>query len=173
MDKALQLAAEFGTKYYNIISTAIYGVFISLGIDVDMVFWLIVMMAVDTVLGSVKAIRQKKSFSFKKFVWGFLTKLIWILIPMVVALFGKALKVGDFTIAIHLVMRVLAAFEFLSIITNLYCIKNKKEIKNVDYISALLKSLMVGTENFIKRALRKIEDSGGCSLDDNKENIDE
>lgn len=158
---------------YNTTSAIIYATFISLNMDVDMVYYLTLMMALDTVLGAVKSVRLGRKFSFKKFVWGFCVKLILILIPMSVALLGKSLNTGDFTIAVHMVIRVLAANEFLSIVTNAYCIKNKKEVKNIDFISVLLRSLRKAAQVFLHMSIKKIELISECSLDDSKEKDDD
>lgn len=158
------------TKFYHFFATLIYGLFVWLGIDVDMVLYLTLMMAIDTVLGAIKAVRLGARFSFKKFMWGFIVKWIWIMIPMAVALLGKTLKIGDFTIAVQLVIRVLAANEFLSLITNAYCIKNKVDVKNIDYISKLLKALRLATQTFLQKTISKIESLGDCKMEDDNEN---
>lgn len=164
-----EVIIDFVTRTYNFVAPIIYGVFVWLGMDVDMIKFLTWFMIGDSILGAIKYVRLGHKFSFGKLLWGFCIKLIWLLIPMSVALLGKALKIGNFTPAVMIVIRILTANEFLSCITNMYCIKNKAEIKNVDFVSSLLKALRVATENFIKTKLSIITKSGSCKLEDDDE----
>ena len=57
------------------VKTFLYGVFLFLDINTDIVKILAILMAIDTVLGIFKSVRLNVKVSFKKLIWGMITKV--------------------------------------------------------------------------------------------------
>jgi phage-related holin len=129
-----------------------YSIFLYLGIDGDVVEVLFVLMCVDTVLGSVKAVVLGKLFTFKKLMWGAVTKLSVLIIPMVMALVAKGLSF-DFKWFVLAILNVLIVAEAFSSISNILSIKSKKNVENVDFVSLLLKAIRQGLANIVRKYL--------------------
>lgn len=148
---------EVAEKYVNEIKAVVYSTFVFLNIDTDIVQILIYLMCLDTLFGFTKAIVMKENVSFGRMFYGFTTKILVLLIPMTLALVGKGLKGYDFTPFVEIVLKVLVVSEGISIVTNMYVIKTKKAVKNVDFVSMLLNSIRKGLTNLLKRWLGEIE----------------
>ena len=130
----------------------IYGLFAFLQIDIDVVFILGILMMIDTGLGIAKSvIVSKLSFTFPKLLWGLTSKAGILLIPMILALVAKGLGF-DFKWLVEIVLKILVVSEAISSITNILSIKEKKHIKNEDFISKLLHAV----RQFFSDTLRKI-----------------
>ena len=138
------------------IKAAAYGLFIFLEIPIDLVHTLGILMMVDTGLGIIKALRLGDKVSFRILLWGMVTKLAVLIIPMILALIGKGLGLG-FIWFVLTVLKVLIVAEGISCITNVLSIKSGKKIENTDYITALLHSIRKGLSAIIKRFLTTIE----------------
>jgi len=148
---------------------SIYGFFVWLEIDLEMFLILTIFMCIDSFLGAIKSVRLGDEFCFRKLLWGFCLKLCFLIIPLIVALLAKGLKIGDFSLGVEIVMRVLLVSEALSCITNIYSAKNKVRIKNVDYISMLLNSIRKAMAGFIRKSLSNIESGANCKIDSDKD----
>lgn len=138
------------------IKIAVYSFFTYLGIDGNVVEVLFILMCVDTLLGSIKAVILGINFSFKKLLWGIVTKLSVLIIPMIIALVAKGLSF-DFKWFVIAILNILIVAEGFSAISNILSIKSKKNIENVDFISMLLKAIRRGLENIVKKILASIE----------------
>lgn len=145
------------------IKLAIYAIFAYLDIGVEAFLILMAFMCADSAMGAIKAIRLGDTFSFKKMLWGFSLKLCFLIIPLVVALLGKAMGY-DFSIAVDIVIKILTVAEAYSIFGNIYSAKNKVEVKKIDVISMLLISLRKMIKNAIDGLFKKLE-----NLTSNKE----
>lgn len=137
------------------VKTFLYGVFVFLDIDVDIVKILAILMAVDTVFGIIKAIRLNKSVSFKKLIWGMITKVSVLIIPMVLALTAKALSF-DFSWFVSAVLNILVVAEAFSIVNNVISIKEGKESESQDIITRLLHAVRNGLGTIIDRLFKTI-----------------
>ena len=155
MNLILSISAKFGT-IIKALKAAIYGLFIFLGIPMDLVHTLSILMGVDTTLGIAKALKLGEKVSFKILLWGMITKVAVLIIPMVLALIAKGLGF-DFIWFIMTVMNVLIVSEGFSCITNILSIKTGQKIENTDYVTGLLKAIRKGLAGIIKRLLDKIE----------------
>lgn len=145
--------AEYYDKAASIataVKTFLYGVFIFLNIDVDIVKILAILMAIDTVLGVFKAIRLKKKISFKLLVWGMITKVSILIVPMILALVAKAMSF-DFSWFVNAVLNILVLSEAFSAITNIISIKEGKSIENADFITKLLHAVRDGLAKLINK----------------------
>ena len=146
------------------IKIAIYSFFAYLGIDGSVVEILFILMCVDTLLGAIKAVSLGIKFSFKKLLWGIVTKLSVLIIPMVIALVAKGLSF-DFKWFVLAILNILIVAEGFSAISNILSIRSKKNVENVDFISMLLKAIRTGLSNIVKKFLANIE----SGLGENKE----
>jgi hypothetical protein len=137
----------------------VYGAFVFLEIDQNVVQLLAILMAVDTILGIAKTIVLGEKFSFKKLIWGMITKVSVLIVPMVLALTAKALSF-DFTWFVNVVLDILVVSEAFSAITNVISIKEKRELENTDFITQLLKRIRSGLKGLIDNFTNQIDPDG-------------
>ena len=143
------------TEIAMAVKTFLYGVFLFLDIDTDIVKILAILMAVDTVLGIFKAVRLKRKISFKRLVWGMITKVSVLIVPMILALVARALSF-DFSWFVNAVLNILVLSEAFSAITNIISIKDAKELENTDFITKLLHSIRAGLSKLINKLFNVI-----------------
>lgn len=156
----------------NWLKMSFYAVFVWLNIDLEVFTILVIFMSIDSFLGAIKAVRLGYDFSFNRLLWGFLMKLCFLIIPLLVALLGKGVSNQDFSISVDVVMKILIVSEAYSVFGNIYAAKNKIEVKRLDAISLLLKAIRTGLSRLFHNAIGQIERAGDCDLT-NKENKDE
>lgn len=148
---------EFAHNHLNELKTAVYLIFAFLNIDTDIVKILMYLMLIDTISGIMKSVAMKVMFDFKVLFFGLCSKLLILLIPMVVALVGKGIsKTYDFSPILDVVLKILVVAEGLSVITNFYVIKTKKEVKNIDIVTMLLTAIRKTMLSIINGLLDKI-----------------
>lgn len=138
-----KLTEMFGEENRNILEVvryAVYGVFVYLNIKGDLVFILSILMLCDMFFGVLKALRLSVKVKISTMMWGFVTKLSLLMIPMVVALMGKAIG-KDFVWAVDFAIKMLVVNEGFSILANILSIKNKKDIENFDFVSLAINTL--------------------------------
>ena len=126
----------------------VYGAFVFLDINIDIVQVLGALMFLDTILGVIKTFVLGNKFSFKKLLFGLLSKAAVLIVPMVLALTAKALSF-DFNWFVNAVLDILVIAEAFSAITNVISIKEKKELENTDFITILLKKIRSGLKGLI------------------------
>jgi toxin secretion/phage lysis holin len=149
---------DFIYNHLNEFKALLYSTFIYLNLDLDIVKVLIWLMLIDTLSGILKAFILVKRFDFKVLFFGICSKLLVLLIPMVVALVGKGIsKSYDFVIVLDCILKILVVSEGLSIITNFYVIKTKKEVKNLDIITLLLSAIRNLLLRIIKSTIKEID----------------
>lgn len=122
------------------VKTAVYAVFVYLEIDMNVTGILFALMMLDTLLGVIKVFTLGQKFTFKKLMWGIVTKISVLSIPLTVALMAKGVDL-DLRQFVLVVMDVLIVSEGFSAITNMLSIKTKKDIQNADYITVLLSKI--------------------------------
>ena len=164
MDKTFT-TYEILCKYAGEIKAAIYTAFIFLNIDLDIVKILTILMCLDTIFGITKSLVLGDKVSFKILFFGLSTKMLVLLIPMTLALIGKALKGYDFTPIVNIVLKVLVVAEGISIFTSMYSIKTKQKVENIDFISMLLNSIRKGLTKILKMWLGQIENPNELNND--------
>jgi len=143
--------------------TVLYAVFVYLGISAEIVMILFIMMTLDSGLGIAKALRLDQKFSFKILLWGMVGKLSILIIPLIVALIGKAVSF-DFKYFVVAVMDIIVVSEAISCITNIISIKTKKPLENTDYITMLLNTIRRSLMSIIQKLLSTIEQAKTESL---------
>lgn len=153
--------------FSNFVKLGFYALFVWLKIDLEVFSILMVFMSVDSVLGAVKAVRLGEDFSFKKLLWGFCLKLCFLIIPLMVALLAKGMG-EDFELGVDIVMKILIVSEAYSGFGNIYSIKNKVEVKRIDIISMLLKSMRIGLKKVLDKTLSTIENASDCKIKNDK-----
>lgn len=148
------------SEYWQEIKTIIYIAFAFLNIDMNTVKILSMLMAIDTTLGVIKSMYLKElRFTFKKLLWGLVSKSTVLLIPMLLALVSLGLGY-NFKWVVELVLKILIVSEAISSITNILSIKEEKNIENTDYVSRLLHTIRDSLKNKMKNFIEKIEDEG-------------
>ena len=131
------LAGNEYKTFFDILRYSIYFIFAYLQIDIEVMSILSLLMFVDTICGTAKSLRLGNSFSFKKLGWGFVSKFLILIIPMVVALMGKPLH-KDFTWVVDVSIRILIINEGLSVLANIISVYKSKDVQNVDLVSRLI-----------------------------------
>lgn len=127
-----------------------------IGVEVEAFMILIGFMCIDSILGAIKAMRFGDRFSFNKMLWGFILKLCFLVVPLVLALLGKSLGY-DFTMVVNITISILTVAEAYSIIGNIYSAKNKVKVDKIDAISLLLISIRKMIKNILDSLLGKIK----------------
>lgn len=143
-------------EYSNELKLLLYGIFIYLEMDAEIVKVLFYLMVLDTFLGIVKTIVLNNPFSFKKLALGFVSKLAVLLIPTALALMSKGLNY-NFKWFVTIVMDLLIVSDGISIISNIIAIKTKKEVENFDAMTLILKSIRNRLIQLFKRILITID----------------
>lgn len=141
---------------YTHIKNLAYILCLFLGMKSDVVKVLFILMVLDSILGIIKALRLGNKFSFKVLLWGVITKLAILIIPMVLALMAKSLSF-DFKYFVVAVLNIIIVSEGISCITNILSIKTKKQIENTDYITMLLETLKRILSGIIKKLFEALE----------------
>lgn len=124
------------TNEYKIL---MYSFFIYLNVNIEAITILSLLMLIDTIFGAVKVLRiDYKKFRFQKLLIGFSAKVIFLLLPLVVALIGKGLGY-NLNLLVDITIKILIVSEGISIFSNAIAIKTKKEVEDYDIITRFLK----------------------------------
>jgi len=133
-----------------------YAIFTYLNLNQETFSILMILMCIDSLLGAVKAVRLGRDFQFKTMLWGITMKLIFLMIPVTLALMAKSLGY-DFVVAINIVMAILTVSEGYSIMGNIYMAKNKVILKKMDVVSGLLIAIRAGLSRTLSSLIGKVE----------------
>lgn len=132
----------------------LYTFFVVIDINMDLAIILFVCMSIDMFFGLIKAIVLNEEISFRKFIIGFLSKLMFLTIPLIVAVLGLSLGY-HLKIFADFAIRVLLANECLSILANIMSVKKKENVKNVDLVSIFIKFIQDKAVSFINNYLNQ------------------
>lgn len=125
----------------NELKMLLYGLFTYLNINTETITILAILMGIDTLFGSIKIFRiDYKQFQFRKLLLGFVSKVAFLLIPLIVALAGKGLGY-NLTLIVQLSIKLLICSEVISILGNAVAIKTQKEVEDYDLITRVLKNI--------------------------------
>ena len=121
-----------------------------LGLDAQKLTILIILMCMDMLTGTIKAYKINENITSKRWIAGFLSKLVVLLVPFTVALMAKGV---DFDIKwfVSLCISILVVAEAYSILGNAYTIQTGNEVAEIDAVSAIIKMLREIFENMIVR----------------------
>ena len=144
------------SEYSNELKLLLYGIFIYLEMDREIVKVLFYLMVIDTALGIIKTIVLNNFFSFKKLALGFVSKPAVLLIPTALALMSKGLSY-NFKWFVTIVMDLLIVSDGISIISNIIAIKTKREVENFDAMTVILKSVRNSLIQLLKKILVTID----------------
>ncbi|NCD11053.1 MAG: hypothetical protein EOL93_00750 [Epsilonproteobacteria bacterium] len=111
---------------------------------------LISLMCLDMVTGTIKAYVAKQDITSRRWVAGFLSKLVVLLIPFVIALMAKGVDI-DVRWFVGLSLSILIVAESYSILGNVHTIKTGEAVAEIDAVSAIIKALREILENMIQR----------------------
>jgi hypothetical protein len=132
------------------IKTFIIMIFTFLEIRWEVTSLLAGLIMLDTITGVLKVTRLNLGFRISELYWGLTTKMFILLVPHLIALIGKILGL-DWIYLVNLIIYVMIANDFTSILSNILSVKNKRVYRNFDFITLLF--------NHIKEFLRKtVED---------------
>lgn len=147
---------ELLSKYGNEIKGLIYGAFLFLNINTEVVNILLILMLIDTFFGIGKSYRLKAKITMSRLLEGIMSKTMCLFIPMVVALAAKGLGY-DMKALPDAILKVLVVAEAISIVTSFYVIRTGKEPKDVDIVTMLLTSIRKGLMSVVSSFLKKVE----------------
>lgn len=120
-----------------------------LGLDAEKLTILALLMAIDMITGTVKAYVVKSDITSRRWIAGFLSKMVVLLVPFTIALMAKGV---DFDIKwfVGLCISILVVAEAYSIVGNIYTIKTGEEVKEIDAVSAIIQALRKIFENILR-----------------------
>ena len=121
-----------------------------LEIDTKKLSILVVLMCIDMLTGTFKAYRTKENITSRRWIAGFLSKLVVLLVPFTIALMAKGV---DFDVKwfIGFSLSIMVIAEAYSILGNIYTFKTGEAVAEIDAVSAIIKVLRNFIENMIER----------------------
>ena len=121
-----------------------------LEIDAKKLSILVVLMCIDMLTGTFKAYRTKENITSRRWIAGFLSKLVVLLIPFTIALMAKGV---DFDVKwfIGFSLSIMVIAEAYSILGNIYTFKTGEAVEEIDAVSAIIKVIRNFLENMIER----------------------
>lgn len=137
----------------NEIKVFVYGILVSLQINIYMTKILIVLMFADTAIGMLKhAFLPQLVFSMKELLKGLILKLLLLFIPMIFALTAKAIGFSEFEIVLSVIIRLIIIAETISIYNSYLSLRKGEPIKQTDFIAVMLDKL----QSFLKNKFEQI-----------------
>lgn len=115
---------------------------------------LVLAMTLDILTGIYKSVKLGKPFSFKTLKIGVFEKMIYLSVFMGIAFIMRGMKM-EYEWLIVTLFNILVWSETYSFITNYQSGRTKKDIKEVDFITGLLKIIRTFFKNIIMGALDK------------------
>lgn len=153
MAKKLALFTGNFIELWSSIKYLFYTFFIFVGLDIDIFNIVVLLVLIDILAGVVKTIVVPSlRFSFKKLWDGFISKMILILLPIVLALAVKA-SGGDLAWFSNGVLKAIILSEVVSIVTNFISIRKKENVVNKDYLVMILEYVRNKITSFLNRLL--------------------
>ena len=121
-----------------------------LEIDAKKLSILVVLLCIDMLTGTFKAYRTKENITSRRWIAGFLSKLVVLLVPFTIALMAKGV---DFDVKwfIGFSLSIMVIAEAYSILGNIYTFKTGEAVEEIDAVSAIIKVLRNFLENMIER----------------------
>ena len=120
-----------------------------LGLDAEKLTILALLMAIDMVTGTVKAYIIKADITSRRWIAGFLSKIVVLFVPFTIALMAKGV---DFDIKwfVGLCISILVVAEAYSIVGNIHTIKTGEAVREIDAVSAIIQALRKIFENLLR-----------------------
>lgn len=111
-----------------------------LSLDTKKLFILAALMTLDIMTGMAKAYKLDKDITSRRLAEGFISKISILIIPLAIALMAKGVDF-DMTFFIGFAISILVASETYSVVGNIYTSRTGIEVKEIDAVSALARSL--------------------------------
>jgi len=121
--------------------TSILSLLVLLNIEISQMGYLLILILVDSVTGMARAIKLKEGLSFQIFVWGIISKIGILIIPLLIASFALIFKI-DLIYLVQAFIYIIATNDLISVITNIASMRSGKKYKNVDFIENGIHLLM-------------------------------
>lgn len=127
-----------------------------LNLEANQLGYLLILIFIDTFFGLLKSARLKDEISFGRFIWGMLSKLGILLIPLLLASFALFFGINLFFLVQGFIY-LIAANDLVSIITNIACIRSAKRYKNIDFIERGIHMLTDYFSTFVDYIVSKVQ----------------
>lgn len=127
---------------YNFFVFIISGLLAYLNMDKEVIALFSVLLVIDYLTGLHKARILNHSITSNKMKYGLISKLLLLLIPIVLAISGKAVG-ADFHYVVLASMNILIISEVYSIIGNIYASSTKQEFPEWDAVAMIGKRIRV------------------------------
>ncbi len=124
----------------NVVIVAISSFMVYLGVDVEAFTMFSILLCIDYITGLTKARAISESITSNKMKYGIVSKLSLIIIPLVLAISGKAMSY-DLSNIVFVSVNILVLSELYSIVGNIYAVRNKKELPEYDVVSIIGKKI--------------------------------
>lgn len=118
----------------NIIAVSVSYIFSYAGLASEQMIAFTVLIAIDYITGVIKAYHIGESITSNRMKYGAISKLSLWVIPIVLGIGSKATGL-DFGMAIGMFINMLIISEVYSIISNVYAIRNGKELPEYDVLA--------------------------------------
>lgn len=139
------------------VQTSIFFAFIAIffsfiDINVAQMVILAILMLIDFFTGIAKSYRlEPSSIKSCTALIGIMSKLLYLLVPIVLALAMKGLSIQEFGIwIVNFSINAMILAEAYSILANIYMFKSKVKIAEVDAVSYILKAIKNQLEKMIR-----------------------
>ncbi len=127
---------------YNFFVFIVSGLLAYLNMDKEIIALFSILLIIDYLTGLQKARILGHSITSNKMKYGLISKLLLLLIPIVLAIGGKAVG-ADFYYVVLASMNILIISEVYSIIGNIYAAKAKEEFPEWDAVAMIGKKIRV------------------------------
>lgn len=121
---------------FSIVIVSVAGALTYIGLNKEMMMLFSVLLIIDYITGVGKAAVLKHDITSYKMKYGLASKLVLIFIPVTLAIAAKILG-KDFSDILFTGINILVLSEVYSIFGNVYSMKKKKELPEIDAISEL------------------------------------
>lgn len=121
-----------------------------LDIDAKKLSILVMLMCIDMVTGTFKAYSIKENITSRRWIAGFLSKLLVLLVPFTIALMAKGVEF-DIKWFIGFSISLMIVSESYSILGNIYTFRTGEEVAEIDALSYLIKKIREVLENMIEK----------------------
>ena len=121
-----------------------------LDIDAKKLSILVMLMCIDMLTGTLKAYRIRENITSRRWIAGFLSKLLVLLVPFTIALMAKGVEF-DIKWFIEFSISLMIVSEAYSILGNIYTFRTGAEVAEIDALSYLIKKIREVLENMIEK----------------------
>lgn len=143
--------------FNNIVIPSCYATAAYLSIDCQSVQILTILILIDMFVGTFANVASGDSFSKKKFLTGFLSKIFALLVPVVTALVGKVMGM-DASPLVSISIGLLCVNEAISIFENFITLKTGTKSESKDLVTPLLRLLIGFFQKIIEKLMTALKE---------------